>query len=313
MKEDDERQAGLPYASPYHAPVLCKAVLDGLIHKADGVYLDGTLGGGGHSAAILDALDPAGRVIGIDRDPDALEAAVKRIDSPRFQALAGTFGEMRTLLESAGIFSVDGILLDLGVSSHQIDEAKRGFSYMQEGPLDMRMDKSSEVDAAQIVNTWSVEAIARILRSYGEEPRAYRIAQSLVAARPVESTRALADVVRKSVREKEQIKTLSRVFQALRIAVNNEIEELERALSEGLAILNTGGRMAVISYHSLEDRPVKRFLRYGNFSGTPERDFYGNLLTPWRLVTRKPIEADPSEVTANPRARSARLRIAEKL
>jgi 16S rRNA (cytosine1402-N4)-methyltransferase len=212
-----------------------------------------------------------------------------------------------------GIESVDGILLDLGVSSYQIDEADRGFSYMQDGPLDMRMDKQSAVDAAQIVNTWSVEALADVFRKYGEERRAYRIAQNLVAVRPVETTRALAEIVRRCVPERDQIKTLSKVFQALRIVVNKEIEELERALSEGLALLNTGGRMAVISYHSLEDRPVKRFFRYGNFTGTAERDFYGNLNTPWRLVTRKPVEADPSEKTANPRARSARLRIAEKL
>jgi 16S rRNA (cytosine1402-N4)-methyltransferase len=307
---------GAPYATAYHAPVLYKEVVEGLVTDPAGTYVDGTLGGGGHAAALLDALDAGGTVIGIDQDPEALEAATDRLrdaaEAGRFRTIRGNFGDLEALLDVHDIEAVDGVLLDLGVSSHQIDEAERGFAYAASGPLDMRMDTDAPLTAADLVNRAEPDELVHILRAYGEEPRAPRIVRALVEARPIDTTGELADAVRSAVYAREEVKTLSRVFQALRIAVNDELVVLERALVAGLQVLKTGGRLAVIAYHSLEDRRAKQFLRYGNFEGEPVRDFYGNLLTPWELVTRKPITASDDEVAANPRARSARLRIAEK-
>ncbi len=303
-----------PYATGYHAPVLYKEVVDGLVTEHSGVYVDGTLGGGGHAAALLDALGTAGRVVGIDQDPEALATAETRLEAEagRFRTLRGNFGDLERLLDEASLDAVDGVLLDLGVSSHQIDQSARGFAYGADGPLDMRMDTDASVTAAEIVNQAEPEELIHILRAYGEEPRAPKIVRALVAARPIETTGRLAEVVRAASYHREEVKTLSRVFQALRIAVNDELAVLERALVAALRVLRPGGRLAVIAYHSLEDRRAKTFLRYGNFDGEPVRDFYGHLLTPWDLVTRKPITASEAEVAANPRARSARLRIAEK-
>ncbi len=305
-----------PYATGYHAPVLYKEVVDGLARDPAGVYVDGTLGGGGHAAALLDALAPGGVVVGIDQDPAALATAEARLaaeaEAGRFRTLRGNFGDLERLLAEAGVERVDGILLDLGVSSHQIDAAERGFAYAASGPLDMRMDPDAPLAAADLVNRAEPEELVHLLRAYGEEPRAPKIVRALVAARPIETTGELADIVRAATYHREELKTLARVFQALRIAVNDELAVLERALVAGLRVLRPGGRLAVIAYHSLEDRRAKQFLRYGNFDGEPVRDFYGNLLTPWTLVTRKPVTASDAEVAANPRARSARLRIAEK-
>jgi 16S rRNA (cytosine1402-N4)-methyltransferase len=314
--ERRDRPPSAPYATAYHAPVLYKEVVEGLVTDPVGTYVDGTLGGGGHAAALLDALDAGGTVVGIDQDPEALEAATGRLhgaaEAGRFRTVRGNFGDLESLLDAEGIESVDGVLLDLGVSSHQIDEAERGFAYAASGPLDMRMDTDAPLTAADLVNRAEPDELVHILRAYGEEPRAPRIVRAMLAARPVDTTGALADVVRSAVPYKEEVKSLSRVFQALRIAVNDELVVFERALVAGLRVLKTGGRLAVIAYHSLEDRRAKQFLRYGNFEGEPVRDFYGNLLTPWDLVTRKPITASRDEIAANPRARSARLRIAEK-
>ncbi len=305
-----------PYATGYHAPVLYKEVVDGLVTDLAGTYVDGTLGGGGHAAALLDVLRENGRVVGIDQDPEALATAEARLagaaEAGRFRTLRGNFGDLERLLAEAGIDQVDGLLLDLGVSSHQIDEAGRGFAYAASGPLDMRMDTDAPLTAADLVNRAEPEDLIHIFRAYGEEPRAPKIVRALIEARPIETTGKLADVIRAATYHREELKTLARVFQALRIAVNDELGVLERALIAGLRVLRPGGRMAVIAYHSLEDRRAKQFLRYGNFAGEPMRDFYGNLLTPWTLLTRKPITASDAEVEANPRARSARLRIAEK-
>lgn len=305
----------LRYATAYHAPVLLHAVVAGLLTDPAGVYVDGTLGGGGHTAGLLDALAPQGRVIGIDQDADALAAATQRLaaaaEAGRFEAREGNFGDLENLL--ADVAPVDGLLLDLGVSSYQIDTPERGFSFRGEGKLDMRMSQEDGLAAAAIVNGWDERELRHILRAFGEEPRARKIAAAIVAARPLETTTGLADVVRAAVPVPDEAKSVARVFQALRIAVNDELVVLERALKAGVAVLKPGGRMAVISYHSLEDRRAKRFFRHGNLAGEPRRDFYGNPLTPWRLITRKPIEADAAEVAANPRARSARLRIAERL
>lgn len=278
--------------------------------------MDTTLGGGGHSAALLDALSSRGRVIGIDQDAEALDAARSRlaadIERGRFTALRGNFEEIERLLDEVGEPLVDGLLADLGVSSHQLDTASRGFSYSSEGELDMRMDARGGLSAHDMVNEWEEHELKDVFSAYGEEPRSGRIAHAIVAARPLESTTELADVIRRVVPEREEVKTLSRVFQALRIAVNREIDALERALQASVGVVRPGCRMAVISYHSLEDRRVKRFFRYGNFEGEPLRDLYGNLLAPWKELTRKPIRPGEAEVAANPRARSARLRVAER-
>ena len=303
------------YATDYHAPVLSHDVRTRLVTAPDGRYVDATLGGGGHARALLDALGPEGVVLGIDRDADALAAARDRLADEqaagRFRAVRGTFGELRSLLEAEEFVPVDGLLLDLGVSSYQIDDPERGFSFQDEGPLDMRMDRRG-LTAEQIVNDWSERDLRAALREYGEERRAGTVAHAIVEARPLGTTRELAEVVRSVVPPPEETKTLARVFQGLRIVVNAELEELEQVLEQSPDLVRPGGRIAVISYHSLEDRRVKRFLRYGNFEGEPRRDLYGNLVAPWRETPREPIEAGEAEVEANPRARSARLRVAER-
>ncbi|MEM9996834.1 MAG: 16S rRNA (cytosine(1402)-N(4))-methyltransferase RsmH [Bacteroidota bacterium] len=337
-------QAAQPYATTYHAPVLVEAVVDLLVTDPAGLYIDGTLGGGGHTAALLDRLGSEGRVIGIDQDADAIRTATQRIEArelksghsasmgsvsvegsaaakadpsaaplSRFTALRGNFEAMPALLTNAGVAtgSVTGILLDLGVSSHQFDVPGRGFMFRADGPLDMRMDDRAPQTAADLVNTLDTQALADLLRAYGEEPRAWRIAQEVARRRPITTTGDLAAAVRAAVPTKDEVKSLARVFQALRIAVNDELGVLERALEASLDVLAVGGRLAVLSYHSLEDRRVKQFLKAGRLDGVLERDFYGNALTPWQAVTRKPIEASDAEIAANPRARSARLRVAE--
>ena len=303
------------YATDYHAPVLSHDVRTRLVTAPDGRYVDATLGGGGHTRALLDTLGPEAVVLGIDRDADALAAARDRLADEqaagRFRAVRGTFGELRSLLEAEEFVPVDGLLLDLGVSSYQIDDPERGFSFQEEGPLDMRMDRRG-LTAEQIVNDWSERDLRAALREYGEERRAGTVAHAIVEARPLGTTRELAEVVRSVVPPPEETKTLARVFQGLRIVVNAELEELEQVLEQSPDLVRPGGRIAVISYHSLEDRRVKRFLRYGNFEGEPRRDLYGNLVAPWRETPREPIEAGEAEVEANPRARSARLRVAER-
>jgi len=307
----------LKYASGYHAPVLCKAVIQGLVTKPDGTYVDGTLGGGGHTAAMLEELGSEGNVIAIDRDDDAIAETSKRLaidmDSGRLRILKGNFSEILSLLEDAGIEKIDGLLLDLGVSSHQLDVAERGFSHRMSGPLDMRMDRSAGMPADELINTAQFHELANLLRRFGEEPRAGRIAKEIVAARPFATTENLAELIRSITPHAKVSKTLSRVFQALRIAVNGELEALDQVLLDSRDVLTEGGRLAVISYHSLEDRQVKRFMRSGNFDGKVERDFYGNKISPWNEITRKPISADETEIEANPRSRSARLRIAERI
>lgn len=307
----------LRFASGYHAPVLWKTVVENLVTDPDGTYVDGTLGGGGHSAALLSALGRQGRVVGIDQDADALQAAGHRLQSDveqgRLILVRGNFRNVRSLLQSVGVHEVQGILLDLGVSSHQIDRPERGFSYIGEGALDMRMDTRSGITAGEIINDWPDKELWRVFKVYGEEPRAGAITRTIVQNRPFATTTEVADAIRRVVPGRDAVKTLSRVFQAIRIVVNGELEALEQALEAARDVIRPGGRIAVISYHSLEDRRAKDFLRYGNFKGQPVRDFYGNLETPWRLIHRKPITASEREVEANPRARSARLRVAERI
>ncbi len=316
METRGSRGEALPYATSYHAPVLCTAVIRGLVTNPAGLYVDATLGGGGHAAALLDALAPEGHVVGIDRDAEALDEATRRLAADhaagRFRTLRGSFADLAQLLDEAGIDGIDGLLLDLGVSSHQLDEGARGFSFRHDAPLDMRMDTRQTLTAADIVNTWREDDL-RLLFQDGEEPRCRRIARKIADARPLDTTGALADVVRSAVPMKEEAKAVTRVFQALRLAVNDEMAALEKVLEASAEKVRVGGRVAVLAYHSLEDRRVKRFFRNGRFEGDAPRDVFGNRLAPFREVNRKPIEADADEVARNPRARSARLRIAERV
>ena len=305
----------LRYATPYHAPVLEAETVSHLVTDLEGVYVDGTLGGGGHSAALLDVLEDDALVIGIDQDPEALAQARDRLASDleagRFVALEGNFSDLEGLLRRARIKRpINGVLLDLGVSSHQLDRAERGFAYGKPGPLDMRMGDTGET-AAELVARLGASDLADVIYQYGEERRSRAIARAIKAAAP-STTDALADAVRSAVPTRDELKSLARVFQALRIAVNRELDVLEDVLPAALEVLAEGGRLAVIAYHSLEDRRAKQFLKNGRFSAQVEKDTFGNPLTPFQLVTRKPIVASDLEVEANPRARSARLRVAQK-
>ena len=312
----DEREQFLEYATEYHAPVLCNTVIEGLITDQEGIYLDATFGGGGHTAAILDNLDSAGVVIGLDQDDDALSEGRKRLSDAvsegRLILVKANFSDLESVVREQTAGPITGILFDLGVSSHQLDVGERGFSHRFEGPLDMRMDQKAELDADLIVNKWDASDLVFIFRKYGEEPRAKAVARAIIKARPIRDTNQLANVIRGAVFVLHEAKTVMRVFQALRIRVNEELDVLESALQAAAIVLKPKGRVAAISYHSLEDRRVKRFLRTGNFEGILQRDIYGNALTPFKELNRKLLTATESEQEKNPRARSARLRIAER-
>ena len=303
-----------PYASGYHEPVLCKAVVNGLVGNPDGLFVDATMGGGGHTAAILDALSPGGRVIGVDQDEEAIAEAARRlseqVQSGRLTVVRGNFGDLPELLTSLDVDKVDGILLDLGVSSHQFDAGYRGFSHRLDGPLDMRMDTRVGESASELLDRLTESELRHLLRKYGEEPRAGAIARAIIRNRPLRRTLELVGIIERAVRPPDKSKALARVFQALRIAVNDEMRVLESALKAATALVRPEGRIAVIAYHSLEDRPVKRFLRYGNLEGTPVRDLMGNLIAPWEPIALRPTTPDEVELARNPRARSARLRLA---
>ena len=312
----------------HHLPVLLNECLDGLDIQPTGVYLDCTLGGAGHSSEILKRLDAGGTLVGIGRDVDAIEAATARIEAlrapGRFVALRGNFHDAPALLEEAKIDrSLDGILIDLGVSSHQLDVRERGFSYHDDAPLDMRMDQSQALCARDIVNGWSEDELNRILRDYGEEKWARQIARVICDRRkqtPVETTSQLVDIVDaaipKKFRQGDGSHPARRTFQALRIAVNDELEPLEPALRTLVGLLAPGGRLCVITFHSLEDRIVKNAFRSMADPCTCPKSFpvcvCGKKPTV-KLITRKPVTASAEELEQNPRARSASLRIAEKL
>ncbi|MDO4355779.1 MAG: 16S rRNA (cytosine(1402)-N(4))-methyltransferase RsmH [Clostridia bacterium] len=312
----------------HHLPVLLNECLDGLNIRPDGVYMDGTLGGAGHSSRIFERLT-TGTLAGIDRDGDAIAAATARMNAlapesqARFVALHGNFHDAPQLLASAGIEHIDGALLDLGVSSHQLDERSRGFSYHDDAPLDMRMDQSQPLTAADIVNTWSAQDIAHILSEYAEEKWAVQIARVLCDRRqkqPIETTAQLVNIIDAAIpakfRKKDDGHPARRTFQALRIAVNDELHPLEDALRDIFAMLNPGGRLCVIAFHSLEDRIVKNTFRsLANPCTCPPRlpvCVCGKKPTA-KLITRKPITASERELEENPRSRSATLRVAEKL
>lgn len=302
-----------------HIPVLLEQCLDGLDIKPDGIYFDGTCGGAGHSREIAKRLT-TGRLIGIDRDPDAVAVASERLSGLPAQVVMGNYSEIKQIADDLGICGADGILLDLGVSSYQLDNAERGFSYHNDAPLDMRMSKEG-TSARDIVNEYSKEQLTKILYEYGEEKFAPRIAETIIKRRsekPVETTTELADIVRDSIpakfrRDKNPCK---KTFQAIRIAVNCEFDHLDRALDEGFELLKPGGRFCIITFHSLEDRIVKqRFAGWCKGCTCPP-DFpvcvCGNK-PKGKLVCRKPLEASEEELEANPRSRSAKLRIIEKL
>ena len=297
----------------YHIPALLTQSIQGLDIKPDGCYVDATFGGGGHSRAIVSELGEEGHLYGFDQDMDARSNA---IDDPRFTFVYGNFRFMRNFLRYYGVDSVDGILADLGVSFHHFDDAMRGFSFRADGPLDMRMNRSSSRSAAWVVNNSTEEELADMFYLYGELKNARKFAAALVKARnavPIETTDALLAAVAPLINPKKEKKELAQVFQALRIVVNNEIDALRDFLLQSLEVLKPGGRLAIITYHSLEDRLVKNFMRAGNLEGKDARDFYGRNLSPFKLLTSKPVVADEEEVERNPRSRSAKLRIAEKL
>ena len=299
--------------SEYHNPVLLLPSIDALVLDPDGTYADATFGGGGHSREILSRLSPKGRLLAFDRDEDALAQAP---DDPRFILIHNNFRFIHnyTLLHAAG--GLDGILADLGVSSHQFDTAERGFSFRFDAPLDMRMNVQGGKTAADIVNSYTQEELEKIFRLYGELDNASRVAQLIVTARaaaPVLTTDDLDRAIAAALPSFAKHKYLAKVYQALRIEVNEEMRALEKFLSGAAASLRPGGRLAVITYHSLEDRMVKNFIRSGNIGGTEDKDVFGHSSAPLKAVGRKPVLPDEAEIAGNTRARSAKLRIAEKI
>ncbi len=297
----------------YHIPALLKESIEGLNIKPDGIYVDVTFGGGGHSRAILADLGPDGHLYSFDRDSDAIANAP---DDSRFTFVYSNFRYLRNFMRYYGVPSVDGILADLGVSFHHFDDPERGFSFRWDGPLDMRMNRQGGKTAAWYLNNCDEKELADIFYLYGEMKSARKLASLIVKARanaPIERVDQLMDIIKPTVNPRKEKKELAQIFQALRIVVNGEITALQEFLTQALSLLAPGGRLAVITYHSLEDRLVKNFMRTGNFSGDMEQDFYGKSLSPFRLLTSKPIVPDEDEVERNPRSRSAKLRIAEKI
>jgi 16S rRNA (cytosine1402-N4)-methyltransferase len=296
----------------YHIPALLRESIDGLNIRPDGIYVDVTFGGGGHSMEILKRLE-SGRLIAFDQDQDAAENV---IHDDRFIFLNQNFIFLRNNLLFNGIKEIDGLIADLGVSFHQFDEPERGFTFRQDAPLDMRMNKSSKTTAADLLNSLEENELADILYNYGELTNSRRIAREIVSARsrmPVRTVSDIMTVLGKMVPVRQEHKFYARVFQSLRIAVNSETENLREMLEQAHEMLKPGGRLAVITYHSLEDRIVKNFMKTGNFEGTGTKDFYGNTESPFRVITKKGITPSPDEININNRARSARLRIAEKI
>jgi 16S rRNA (cytosine1402-N4)-methyltransferase len=295
----------------YHNPVMLKECIGGLNINPEGVYADVTFGGGGHSRAILDRLT-TGHLYAFDQDEDA-EANV--FEDERFTFIPQNFKYFKNFIQLYHGGKIDGVIADLGVSSHQFDTPEKGFSTRFDGPLDMRMSQMTPNDAATIVNTYDHIALTRILRLYGEMQQPQLIASDIIMAReaePIETTEQLKAAVQRRLPRGKENKVLAQLFQALRIEVNQELEALGAFLSQCPDVLKPGGRLVVMSYHSLEDRLVKNFMKTGNAEGKEEKDFYGNLLTPYHIITRKPIVPSDEENESNSRARSAKLRIAER-
>ena len=296
----------------YHKPVLLKESVDALVSSPDGIYADATFGGGGHSREILSRLSEKGRLIAFDRDEDALKGA---FDDPRFKLIHNNFRFIHnySLLETESGF--DGVLADLGVSSHQFDTAERGFSFRYDAPLDMRMNTQAQLTAQDVVNEYPVEELAKIFRIYGEVENAYKLASLIVSKRalsPIGTTSDLDKAIESVTPKFAQHKYLAKVYQALRIEVNQEMRSLEKFLEGATKALKSGGKLAVITYHSLEDRMVKNFIKSGNVDGEVEKDVFGRSVQPLEAVNRKPILPLEEEISENTRARSAKLGIAVK-
>src|SRR5450759_3001023 len=296
----------------YHIPALLKESIDGLNIRPDGIYVDVTFGGGGHSMEILKRLK-TGRLIAFDQDEDAgLNTPVDK----NFLFLDQNFRFLKNNLLFNDIRSIDGLIADLGVSFHQFDEPDRGFTFRQDAPLDMRMNKSGPVTAAHLLKTLDEASLADVFYTFGELTNSRRIAKEIVAARivkPLTSVNDIIDAIGKLAPYRQEHKFYAKVFQALRIAVNHETDYLQEMLEQALSVLNSGGRLVIITYHSLEDRVVKNFMKTGNFEDEEKKDFYGNIETPFRIINRKGTTPGDEEVAINNRARSARLRIAEKI
>lgn len=292
----------------YHVAVMLKECIEGLAIDPDGVYIDATFGGGGHSRAILEQLSPKGRLIAFDQDDDARQNLP---DDARLIFVQANFAELKPFLRLNGYKQVDGILADLGVSSHQFDTPQRGFSYRFDGPLDMRMNTSQDLNAAQILNTYDAQQLQMMFSEYGEVRNAKTLAEAIVAyrqARPLRTVNDFLGLLRPLIRGEEH-RYLAQVFQALRIEVNQEMQVLESFLIATKEVLKPGGRLVVLTFHSLEDRPVKNFFKTGNCAGEVIQDFYGNIERPFELINKKAIEATKTEQQYNPRSRSAKLRI----
>lgn len=296
----------------YHDPVMLNECIDYLNITDSGTYVDVTFGGGGHSKAILEKLGIKGKLVGMDQDDDAVKNAL--IDS-RFLMIQANFSDISSYLRLNGIRKVDGILADLGVSSFQLDEASRGFSYRFEAPLDMRMNQNGQLDAAKIINFYSDDKLLNIFSTYGEVRNSKTLVNQIVKERRIAKVHTIQDFLRMidAVIIGEKFKYLSQVFQALRIEVNDEMNVLKSFLLSTKDILNENGRLVIMSYHSLEDRLVKNFMKAGNFEGELESDFYGKISKPFQLITKKAIQTTPEEVKRNPRSRSAKLRVCQKI
>ncbi|MCC6571293.1 MAG: 16S rRNA (cytosine(1402)-N(4))-methyltransferase RsmH [Chitinophagales bacterium] len=296
----------------YHVPVMLKECIDGLQIQQNGIYVDVTFGGGGHSREILQHLGDKGKLFAFDVDEDAKRNVP---DDKRFTLIQSNYRHIKRFLRLYGVTQVNGILADFGISSHQIDEPSRGFATRFDAPLDMRMDRSEGISARDVVNTYSAEQLQHILGYYGEVINAKTLAHRIVEARaqqPIETTGELVEVCR-SVAKGIEVKYFAQVFQAIRIEVNDELNAIREFLQQSMEILAPGGRLVVMSYHSLEDRLTKNFMKAGVFEGEPKKDLYGNYEHHLKVITRKPIEATAEELKINTRARSAKLRIAEKI
>lgn len=296
----------------YHEPVLLRESIDGLLVKEGGVYVDATHGGGGHTAEILNRLGN-GKLLAFDTDEDALK---NRADDERLIMVNQNFRYIKNYLEYFGLIPVDGIFADLGLSSHQVDTPRRGFSFRFDSPLDMRMNQASEKSAVQVINQYTADKLIDIFRIFGEIKNAPYLANAIVSERKkqeINSTSQLTAIIRGISGGQLNYQYCAQVFQAIRIEVNEELESLKALLQQSADVIRTGGRLVVISYHSLEDRIVKNFIRSGNFSGVMEKDFFGNPVVRFRSLTNKPVSPGEEEIARNNRARSARLRIAEKV
>lgn len=298
----------------YHIPALLDECLDALRISSDGVYVDATFGGGGHSKAILERLSERGHLYSFDQDD---EAVARAMTDPRFTIVYSNFRFLKNFMRFYGVDAVDGILADLGVSFHHFDDSERGFSFRFDGKLDMRMNRHAERSAAWILENYSEEQLANILMLYGELKQGRRMAAEIVrlrsAGRSVDTVAGLTEAISKFISPRKEKKEMAMVFQALRIEVNGELQALEQFLTQTLQVLKPGGRLAIITYHSLEDRLVKNFMKSGNLMGRVEQDLFGNRMTPFKVLTNKPIVPTEEEILVNPRSRSAKLRVAEKL